>query len=77
MKDVVALSFEQALSELEGLVRKLEEGNMPLEDAVKSYERGISLKNHCDKKLKSAQLKIEEVMVTAEGAKTKPFEGEV
>ena len=78
MKDVAALSFEQSLSELEGLVRKLEDGNMPLEDAVKAYERGISLKNHCDQKLKSAQLKIEEVMVSAEGTvRTKPFEGDV
>jgi len=77
MKEVATLSFEHALSELESLVRKLEEGNMPLEDAVKAYERGIALKNHCDQKLKTAQLKIEEVMVTPEGPQTKPFEGDI
>lgn len=60
------LSFEAALAELETLVRKLEEGRMPLEESIKTYERGIFLKNYCDAQLKSAQLKIEEVMVSAE-----------
>ena len=60
------LNFEAALAELETLVRKLEEGRMPLEESIKTYERGIFLKNHCDAQLKSAQLKIEEVMASAE-----------
>ena len=60
------LSFEAALAELETLVRKLEEGRMPLDESIKTYERGIFLKNYCDGQLKSAQLKIEEVMVSAE-----------
>lgn len=73
MKAVSSLSFEEALVELETIVRKLEDGNMPLDDSIKTYERGILLKNHCDSKLKSAQIKIEEVMASAEGVQTKPF----
>jgi len=68
MKDVASLNFEVALGELEALVRKLEEGNLPLEDSIKTYERGILLKNHCDTHLKNAQLKIEEVMASSESS---------
>lgn len=75
MKVVTSLSFEEALGELESIVRKLEEGNMPLEDSIKTYERGILLKNHCDSKLKAAQIKIEEVIGSSESVpQTKPFE---
>lgn len=73
MKSVADLSFEEALQELESIVRKLEDGNMPLADSVKIYERGILLKNHCEAHLKSAQLKIEEVMGSAQNVETKPF----
>ena len=73
MKNV---SFEEALQELEAIVRKLEEGNMPLEESVKAYERGISLKKLCDQKLSEAQLKIEEVMVNNDKITTKPFDGD-
>jgi exodeoxyribonuclease VII small subunit len=53
------LTFEQAVAELEEIIRKLEDGRMPLEDAVKSFERGSYLKKFCEDKLKNAQLKIE------------------
>lgn len=53
------LTFEQAVTELEGIIKKLEEGKMPLEDAVKAFERGSELKKLCEKKLKDAQLKID------------------
>lgn len=53
------LTFEQAVVELEGIIKKLEEGRMPLEDAVKAFERGSELKKICEKKLKDAQLKID------------------
>jgi len=52
-------TFEQALSELEEIIKKLEDGKLPLEDAVKAFERGSELKKICEEKLKNAQLKIE------------------
>jgi exodeoxyribonuclease VII small subunit len=53
------LTFEQAAAELEEIIKKLEDGRMPLEDAVKAFERGSYLKGLCEEKLKNAQLKIE------------------
>lgn len=53
------LTFEQAIVELEEIIKKLEDGKMPLEDAVKAFERGSELKKICEEKLKNAQLKIE------------------
>ena len=76
MQKVADLSFEDALQELETIVRRLEDGNLPLADSVKIYERGIFLKNHCEGQLKSAQLKIEEVMGSCESPETKPFKVE-
>lgn len=66
-------SFEQALSELESIVKKLEEGNMPLEDSLKAYEKGIALKKLCDQKLNQAQLKIEEIVARGDQVDTQPF----
>lgn len=53
------ISFENALTELETIIKKLEEGKLPLEDAVKAFERGNTLKKICEEKLKDAQLKID------------------
>ncbi|MDR2598280.1 MAG: exodeoxyribonuclease VII small subunit [Holosporales bacterium] len=53
------MTFEQAISELEEIIRKLEDGRIPLEEAVKAFERGSELKKFCEAKLKEAQLKIE------------------
>ncbi len=53
------ISFEEALKELEEIVKKIDNGQESLETAVNSFERGILLKNHCEKKLKEARLKIE------------------
>lgn len=66
-------SFEDALLELEGIVKTLEEGNIPLETSVTAYQRGIQLKAFCEQKLAEAQLKIEEVIKTAQGFETRPF----
>lgn len=52
-------TFEQALAELEEIIKKLEDGRLPLEDAVKAFEKGSELKKICEEKLKNAQLKIE------------------
>lgn len=72
--DIAALSFEDALAELEQLVRQLEDGKARLDDAISAYERGSLLRRHCDSKLREAQLKIEQITQSADGAiGSKPF----
>lgn len=68
------MTFEQSMQELESLVRRLEEGRMPLEESIKAYERGTALKNHCQAKLQEAKLKVEKIVLTPEGPTTEPFE---
>lgn len=65
--DIVALSFEKALAELEDIVSKLESGKAELEESISLYERGAKLKAHCEAKLKSAQEKIEKIVVGGDG----------
>ncbi len=60
------LSFEAALSELETIVRQLEEGKIPLEDAVKAYEKGSYLRKLCEEKLNEARLRIEKITTSSE-----------
>ena len=72
--DIAALGFEEALAELEKLVKQLEDGKAKLDDAIKAYERGALLKKHCESKLREAQAKIEQITVSADGVvSTKPF----
>ena len=66
-KAIEAMSFEDALAQLEGIVRKLEAGDVPLEDAINIYERGALLKAHCEKKLREAELKVEKIVLGSEG----------
>ncbi|MEZ5902867.1 MAG: exodeoxyribonuclease VII small subunit [Alphaproteobacteria bacterium] len=69
------MSFEEALSELESIVGALESGSAPLETAIQSYERGIALKKHCEKKLAEAQEKIEKITISPDGTPTAvPFD---
>lgn len=70
MTSVESLSFEEALSALEGIVRDLETGKAPLEDSIAAYERGVALKQHCEKKLREAQSKIEKITLGADGKPT-------
>ena len=65
--DVSKMSFEDALEELEEIVRTLEGGKGKLEDAITAYERGAKLKAHCEKKLKEAQSKVEKISLGADG----------
>ena len=51
--------FEHSLSELESLVAKLEQGDVPLEDALKTFERGVALTRQCQTALRTAQQKVE------------------
>ena len=68
------LSFEEALSELEKIVRQLETGASDLKNSIDSYERGMSLKKYCDGKLKEAQGRIEKITVLEGGkAAAEPF----
>ncbi|MDE1151516.1 MAG: exodeoxyribonuclease VII small subunit [Micavibrio sp.] len=67
--DLDKLSFEEALTELEKIVRGLETGAADLKTSIDSYERGMALKKYCDAKLKEAQGRIEKITV-AEGGKT-------
>ena len=65
--DLEGVSFERALAELEEIVRKLEQGSVELEESIALYERGAALKAHCEAKLKSAQERIERIVVGADG----------
>jgi exodeoxyribonuclease VII small subunit len=66
--DIAKLGFEDALKQLEDIVRDLESGKGKLEDAITSYERGAALKQHCERKLAEAQMKIEKIMLGADGS---------
>ena len=66
--DIAALSFEQALAELEKIVGALESGQAPLEASIELYERGAALKAHCEKRLEAARLRVEKIIVGAQGA---------
>jgi exodeoxyribonuclease VII small subunit len=65
--DIAAMSFEDALAELEGIVRRLEGGQVRLDDAIQSYERGAQLKRHCEQKLSEAQQRIDRIVVAPDG----------
>jgi exodeoxyribonuclease VII small subunit len=72
--DIAALNFEDALAELEKLVKQLEDGKAKLDDSIKAYERGSLLKRHCEAKLRDAQAKIEQISISADGViSSKPF----
>lgn len=66
--DIAALTFEQALAELEQIVARLESGQAPLEDSIRMYERGAALKAHCEARLEAARLRVEKIVVGAGGA---------
>lgn len=71
--DIAKMSFEDALAELEDIVRTLEGGKGKLEEAITAYERGAQLKAHCETKLKEAQAKVEKISLGAGGeAVTEP-----
>jgi exodeoxyribonuclease VII small subunit len=65
--DIAKMSFEDALGELEGIVKRLEEGESKLDEAIQSYERGAALKRHCEAKLKDAKAKVERITLDPDG----------
>jgi len=72
---VETMSFEQAMTELEQVVRQLEGGDVPLETSITLYERGDALRKHCEDKLRAAEERVEQITTDANGAArgTVPF----
>ncbi len=66
-REVAAMSFEQALAELEKIVQDLERGQLDLDAAITAYERGTQLKLHCEGKLREAQLRVEKISFGPDG----------
>ncbi len=67
-EDIAKLSFEEALGELEGIVQRLEGGQVDLEESIAVYTRGSHLKSHCEAKLRAASEKVEKVVSGLDGA---------
>ena len=73
--EVKDLSFEDALAELEKIVRSLESGQQKLEDAITAYERGSALRQHCEAKLAEAEARVAAIVQNADGSlSTRPLE---
>ena len=68
--DVKKLSFEHAIEELESIVKRLEDGNVPLEESVQIYERGEALKRRCEELLRQAEARVEKITLDAQGKPT-------
>jgi len=68
--------FEQALAELEALVERLEHGDLPLDEALKAFERGVALTRHCQAALQSAQQKVEILLKRGAQTQVEPFEAD-
>jgi len=66
--EIASLSFEDALAELERIVRGLEGGQQKLEDAIGAYERGALLRRHCEAKLAEAEARVQAIVVAADGS---------
>jgi len=67
LPEISGLSFEEALKQLEGIVRELEQGNVPLERSISMYERGAALRKHCDTLLQAAEAKVEKIQIDKTG----------
>ena len=65
--DIAGMSFEEALGELQALVRTLEKGESKLDEAIACYERGAALQRHCEAKLREAQAKVDKIVIGADG----------
>jgi exodeoxyribonuclease VII small subunit len=73
--DIKDMTFERALKELEGIVGRLERGDVELEESIAIYERGEALRDHCDRLLKQAEAKVEKLTLgpSGEPTGTEPF----
>jgi exodeoxyribonuclease VII small subunit len=68
--DVTRLPFERAIEELETIVKRLEDGKVPLEESVTIYERGEALKRRCEELLRAAEARVEKITLDAGGTPT-------
>jgi exodeoxyribonuclease VII small subunit len=66
-QDISGLSFEDALGELERIVKGLEGGQQKLEDAITAYERGALLRRHCESKLAEAETRVQAIVQRSDG----------
>ena len=65
--DIITLPFERAIEELESIIKRLEEGKVPLAESVEIYERGEALKQRCEELLKAAEMRVEKITTDAGG----------
>ena len=75
--DITAMNFEDALRALEDVVRKLESGDVPLDDSINLYARGEELRRHCQARLDAASARIERIVAGPDGVPigTRPLDG--
>ncbi len=73
--DIKVMSFEVASEKLENIIRKLESGEASLEETLALYDRGVLLRDHCEKKLRASEKKVEIILSSSEGKaeKTEPM----
>lgn len=75
--DIRKMSFEEALGELEGIVRDLESGRGRLDEAIGAYERGAALRAHCEARLAEARARVEKITIGPDGGVgTEPLDTE-
>lgn len=74
MSDKPSVNFEQSLQQLESLVQKLESGDLPLEESLKSFETGIALVRQCQQALAAAEQRVQQLVQENGEPVLKPFE---
>jgi exodeoxyribonuclease VII small subunit len=76
--DIREMSYERAIQELESIVERLERGAVELEESIAIFERGMALREHCDRLLKQAEARVEKLTVGSNGTPTgaEPFRPE-
>ena len=70
------LSFEQGLAELEQVVQQLEDGDLPLDEALKRFEKGVELSESCRKQLEAAETRVEILLKKNNKVQPEPFDPE-
>ena len=76
MSEAKTPDFEQALAELEALVARLERGDLPLDEALQTFERGVELTRYCQGSLKTAQQRVEILLKRNGQQESEPFSAE-
>ena len=67
-------SFEQGLDDLEAIVEKLEDGDLPLEESLALFEKGVALSESCRKRLEDAEARVEILLKKGRKLEAEPFE---